>query len=320
MDIFLAIVLLVVGFVLLVYGANFFVDGSSSIAAILKVPSIIIGLTIVALGTSAPEAAVSITASLKGSNAISISNCIGSNFFNLLVVCGVCALFKPLPMSKDLAKRDFPFCLCITGLLLLFCLTGIFGEGSMTIGRVEGIIFVSLYIIYMIVLICSALKNRTEGEAVKTLPVWKSILFIICGAAAIVFGGDLVVDKATIIAKACGMSDTLVGLTIVALGTSLPELVTSIVASRKGEVELALGNCLGSNIANILIVLGLAATISPMQLGNVVIIDSVILLGCTIITFLLCVFDRKLSRREGMLMLGMYIAYTAYIFYRNFAM
>jgi cation:H+ antiporter len=318
-ELLLPCLLLVVGFVLLVYGADFFVDGCSSIAKSLRIPSIIIGLTIVALGTSAPEAAVSITASLSGSNDISIGNCVGSNFFNLLVVAGFCALFRPLPVSRDLIKRDFPFSILITIILLIMSVDTLFGATSNTLGRIDGIILFALYIAFMIVLIRSALKNRTEAdEEIKVYPIWKSLLFIIFGAAAIIYGGDLVVDNATIIAKYFRMSETLIGLTIVALGTSLPELVTSIVASKKGEVDLAMGNVIGSNIANILVVLGLSSAVSAMPVNSMVLTDTVILIGITIIVYLMSIRDKTISRREGVIMLLMYAAYTVYIFARNF--
>lgn len=319
-ELFLPCVLLIVGFVLLVYGADFFVEGCSSIAKSLRVPSIIIGLTIVALGTSAPEAAVSITASLNGNNDISIGNCIGSNFFNLLVVAGLCALFKPLPVQSDILKRDFPFNLLITALLLFLSVDTLLGGQSNTLGKIDGIILFALYILFMIILIRSALKNRTTMEDdVKVFPLWKSIIFIICGCIAIIYGGDLVVDNATIIAKFFKMSDTLIGLTIVAMGTSLPELVTSIVASKKGEVDLAMGNVIGSNIANILVVLGLSASLSPMSVNNMVLIDSVILIIVSAVVYIMSIRGKSINRREGIIMLLMYAAYTVYIFYRNFA-
>lgn len=318
-ELFLPCVLLVVGFVLLVYGADFFVEGCSSIAKSLRVPSIIIGLTIVALGTSAPEAAVSITASLSGSNDISIGNCVGSNFFNLLVVAGLCALFKPLPVQSDIIKRDFPFNLIITVLLLVMSIDTFLGGRSNALGRLDGIILFALYIIFMIILIRSALKNRTKADDdVKIFPLWKSILFIICGCIAIVYGGDLVVDNATIIAEFFHMSETLIGLTIVAMGTSLPELVTSIVASRKGEVDLAMGNVIGSNIANILVVLGLSAAVSPMSVNSMVLIDIIILIVVSIIVYIMSFRGKTINRREGAIMLLMYAAYTVYIFIRNF--
>lgn len=319
--ILLAILLLAVGFVLLVKGADFFVDGCSAIAKTLRVPSMIIGLTIVALGTSLPEAAVSVTAALDGSSGMSAGNCVGSNFFNLLVVCGLCALFQPLPIDKNLKKRDFPVSMIVSLLVLFFSIDFIMGKEVNEIGRVDGIIMVVCYILYLLMLIIYTLKNRSEGseEEVKAMPIWKSILFIVFGAAAIVFGGNLVVDNATIIATACGMSETLVGLTIVAFGTSLPELVTSLVAAKKNELDLALGNCIGSNIANFLFVLGLSGAVSPLAISNQVIIDMIILFAVCFVVLIMLLTRKEFKKKEGVIMLCMYAAYMIYIFYRNFA-
>lgn len=320
-DIVISILLLLVGFVLLIYGADFFVDGCSSIAKTLRVPSMIIGLTIVALGTSLPEAAVSTLAALSGNSGISAGNCVGSNFFNLLVVCGLCACFQPLPIDKNFRKRDYPISLFVEMLVLFFCVDFLLGRSTNQIGRIEGIIMLVLYISYLIMLIIFALKNRTEeAEEVKKLPVWLSIICIIGGAAAIIYGGNLVVDHASVIAKACGMSDTLIGLTIVAFGTSLPELVTSIVAAKKGELELALGNCIGSNIANFLFVLGLAGAIKPIEISNQVMTDMVILVVVCFVVLFMVLTRKEFKKKEGIIMMAMYAAYLVYIFYRNFAL
>ena len=251
MDMLKAIGILLVGFVLLIKGADFFVEGSSTVAKKLRIPSIIVGLTIVAMGTSLPELAVSATASLAGNNAIAISNVVGSNMFNLIVVCGACALFTPLAIQKDVLKKDFPLAIGCGVLLLVM---GIIG---MNISRVDGIILSILFVIYIVVLVRQALKARanTKDEEVsseKMIPVWLCLIYIVGGIAAIKFGGDFVVDGAVTIAGKLGLSQNLIGLTIVAVGTSLPELVTSIVASRKNEVEMAVGNVLGSNIFNVL--------------------------------------------------------------------
>jgi len=319
------ILLLVVGFVLLVYGADFFVDGCCSIAKTLRIPSIIIGLTIVALGTSAPEAAVSITAALNGSSGISAGNCVGSNFFNLLVIVGLCAVFAPVPVSRDIIKRDFPFSLFVEGLVLLVFCDFAFGKTANVLGRVAGITLFALYLIYIGILVFSIRKSRQVSTAdadddddIKTMSVPKSLILIICGGAAVVFGGNIVVDNASIIARFFGMSETLIGLTIVALGTSLPELVTSFVAAKKGEVDLALGNCIGSNIANFLFVLGLSATVRPIAVDMNVLIDTTILIVACIIVYAMCLTGRRLSRKEGVMMILMYAAYTAYIFMRNY--
>ena len=243
MEMLKAIGILLVGFVLLIKGADFFVEGSSTVAKKLHIPSIIVGLTIVAMGTSLPELAVSATASLDGNNAIAISNVVGSNMFNLIVVCGACALFAPLAISKDILKKDFPIAIGCGVLLLVM---GIIG---MEVCRIDGVILCVLFITYITILVRAALKARaaTKDEEVveKTIPVWLCIIYIVGGIAAIKFGGDFVVDGAVTIAGKLGLSENLIGLTIVAVGTSLPELVTSIVASRKNEVEMAVGNVLG---------------------------------------------------------------------------
>ena len=310
MSIALSVLWLLVGFVLLIKGADFFVDGSSSIAKIMKVPSVVIGLTIVAMGTSAPEAAVSITAGISGSNEIAISNVVGSNIFNMLVVVGVCALIKPFALDKTILKRDFPVNI-IASILLL----GMMILGS-ALGLIDGVILLVLMALYITWLVVSAIRNREESsEEIKTLSPVLSVIYIIGGLAAVIFGGDLVVDNATVLAKAMGWSETFIGLTIIAIGTSLPELVTSIVASKKGENGLALGNVVGSNIFNIMLILGLSSSLSPIAVDSRAIINVVFLLVMTILMFLLCVIRKKLTRVEGAIMVSLYAAYTGYLLY-----
>ena len=248
---------LVVGFVLLIKGADFFVDGSSSLARLLRVPSVIIGLTIVAMGTSAPEASVSMSAALSGSNEIALSNVIGSNIFNGLVVVGICAFMAAFSTNKDILKRDLPLNILITFILCILLANGV-------LSRLEGILLLIGMTAYLISMVISALKNRQDEENGKVLSLPKSLLYIAGGLIAVIAGGNLVVDNACIIAESFGVSQNFIGLTIIAVGTSLPELVTSIVATRKGDSGLALGNAIGSNIFNILFVLGIAATISPI--------------------------------------------------------
>lgn len=308
--ILLNILLLLVGFVLLIKGADFFVDGSSSVAKLLKVPSVVIGLTIVAMGTSAPEAAVSITAGIAGSNEIAISNVVGSNIFNMLVVVGVCAIIKPFALDKTILKRDFPVNIVASVILLIMMLVG------SILSRFNGIVMLILMIAYVAWLVISAIKNREEGsEEIKTLSPILSIVYIVGGLAAVIFGGDLVVDNATVIAKAAGWSETFIGMTIIAIGTSLPELVTSIAASRKGDNGLALGNVVGSNIFNILFILGLSSTMSPIPVDSRAIINTILLLVMTILMYVLCVLRKKLSRVEGAIMVAVYALYTVYLLY-----
>lgn len=315
-EIIIALLLLVAGFVLLIKGADFFVDGSSSVAKRLKVPSMIIGLTIVAMGTSLPECAVSVTASLSNNNALAVSNVVGSNIFNLMVVCGICALFVPLAVSADTLKKEFPFSIVCAILLVIF------GSIGMLLGRLDSIIFLILFAAYLGWMIKSAMNARssalnqlTDGadDEIKMLPVWQCIVYIVGGAVAIKFGGDFVVDGASTIASKLGLSQNLIGLTIVALGTSLPELVTSVVAAKKNEVDMALGNVIGSNIFNILLVLGLAGAISPVSFITENIIDIIILILMSVLVWIFAWSKKKLVRWQGAVMVASYAAYLVYI-------
>ncbi len=301
--------LLIVGFVLLIKGADFFVDGASSIAAKLKVPSLIIGLTIVSMGTSAPEAAVSISASLQGSNGISLGNIIGSNIFNLLMVVGISSVILPIATDKEILKRDMPINIGITVALLVMLIDGY-------LSRIEAIILLVLFVGYIAMLVFSALKNRAETEEQKVRSWWLSIVLILGGLAGVILGGQLVVNNAQIIAKNLGMDDTLIGLTVVALGTSLPELVTSIVAARKGDSGIAMGNVVGSSIFNILFILGMAGTIAPMNSNVEFLIDTCILIAIGLIMLAFAYTGKKTNRIEGGACVLLYVAYTAYIIMR----
>lgn len=305
---------LIVGFVLLIKGADFFVEGSSSVAKKLRVPSIIIGMTIVAMGTSLPETSVSVSASIAAKNDLAISNVIGSNIFNLIVVCGICAVLCPLTVDGTTLKRDFPFSIVMAGLLM--ALGGIDG----VVGRFDGILFLVLFVVFLLIMIYSAKKSRDnsapEADEYKIMPVWKCILYMVGGIAAIAAGGEMVVEGASDIARAFGMSENLIGMTIVALGTSLPELVTSVVAARKNELDMALGNVIGSNIFNILFVLGIASAISPVSYTNENLIDSAVLIVMSMIVLIFCLPKKRLIRWNGAAMLALYAGYTAYIFTR----
>ncbi len=299
-------VLLILGFVLLVKGADFFVDGASSVAKLLKIPSVIIGLTIAAIGTSAPEAAVSISAGLSGNSDIALSNVVGSNMFNLLVVIGVSAVICPIVTEKAILTRDIWWSLGAAVVLFVMML-------DMEISRVEGILLLCGIITYIVILVRSALKNRTRGEDVKTMSPLKSVLCIVGGLAAVAIGGDLVVDNAVLIAKAIGMSETFIGLTIIAMGTSLPELVTSIVAAKKGDSGLALGNVIGSNIFNILFILGMASALTPINASPTLLVDVGIIAVSTLVVYVFGKTGNKTTRWEGAACLVMYAAYAAYI-------
>ena len=308
----LAIVLLVAGFVLLIKGADSFVEGSSSIAKKFHVPSIIIGLTIVAMGTSLPETAVSVTASVGGNNALAVSNAVGSNIFNLMMVIGVCALLTPVAVQRDVVRRDIPFSvLCAILLLVLGYL------GNMTLGHLDGALMLVLFagfILYMIFKALSAKAEGANGEAddVKIMSVPRSLIYIVLGGVGIALGGDVVVKSASNIAVTFGMSQTLVGLTIVSVGTSLPELVTSIVAARKNEIDMALGNAIGSNVFNILMVLGIASAISPIAFLTENIIDIGVLLGFSLLVWLFAATKKRIGKLEGLIMAVLYVAYVVY--------
>ena len=322
----LVLVFLVIGFVLLIKGADFFVEGSSSVAKRLHVPSIIIGLTIVAMGTSLPETAVSVSASLAGNNELAVSNVVGSNIFNLMVVIGVCAILATVNVARETIRRDIPLSLICAGLLMLLGIVGLGDKSGMTLGHLDGVIFIVLFACYIIYMIRTAMKASKEGkkveieggsdEEIKLVSVPVSILFIIGGAIAIAVGGDVTVDAASRIASDLGMSQTLIGLTIVSIGTSLPELVTSIVAARKNEVDMALGNAIGSNIFNILMVLGIASAISPISIITENIIDLCVLIAFTICAWIFAGTKKKIGRAEGLCMVALYAAYAVYIIVR----
>lgn len=313
MKMVMSLILLVVGFVLLIKGADFFVDGSSSVAKRLKVPSMIIGLTIVAMGTSLPECAVSVTASLSNNNALAVSNVVGSNIFNLMVVCGMCTLFVPIAVSQDTLKKEFPFSIICAALLLVL------GKIGMSLGRLDSAFFLVLFACYIGYMIYSGLKARNKAmeeemdEEIKLLPVWQCIVYIVGGAVAIKYGGDFVVNGATSIASMLGLSQNLIGLTIVALGTSLPELATSMVAAKKNEIDMALGNVIGSNIFNILLVLGVAGVISPVAFITENIIDIIILMVMSAVVWLFASKKNELVKWQGISMLAMYVVYLVYI-------
>ena len=324
----LVLVFLVIGFAFLMKGADFFVEGSSSIAKRLKVPPIIIGLTIVAMGTSLPETAVSVTASLVNNNELAVSNVVGSNIFNLMVVVGVCSILTPILVQKETIKRDIPFSMICAFLLLGLGILAVGDKSGMTLGHLDGMILLGFFAGYIVAMIQSAMKARAAGKNVEIEGIeeleeeigilsWpKSILFIVGGALAIAFGGDLTVDAASRIAIDLGMSQTLVGLTIVSIGTSLPELVTSIVAARKNEVDMALGNAIGSNIFNILMVLGIASAISAMGIITENIIDLCVLIVFTVCVWIFAGTKKKIGRVEGFCMVAFYAAYAIYIIIR----
>lgn len=308
----LAYIILVVGFVLLVKGADYFVEGSAAVAKKFNVPVFIIGMTIVAMGTSAPECAVSIAASVQGSNGMAISNVVGSNIFNLMVVCGVCAMFSPLPIKKETLKKEFPFSVLVAVIL------GIMGLIGMAVGHLEGFALVVIFAFFLLWMVLSAKKSMKEGiepevEDIKELSLVRCLIYIGGGIVAIVLGGQAVVNSAETIALRFGLSETLIGLTICSIGTSLPELVTSVVAARKNQAGMALGNVIGSNIFNILLVGGLASAISPIAMTMDNLIDIVILIVMSLYIMILVWKKQLLTRAGGLSMLIIYVVYMVYI-------
>ncbi len=314
---------LILGFVLLIKGADWFVDGASALSKRFGIPSVVIGLTVVAFGTSLPEASVSVSAALSGSSGISIGNVVGSNIFNLLVVAGLSAIFCPINVDKSIIKKDMPFSFIIT-LALLFLSFSVFpgADSDNIISRADGIILLLFFSIFMYYTTNSALSSPTpqEDENEKLMPLWKQLLFIVIGLAGIVIGGDRTVEGAKEIALNFGMSESLVGLTIVSIGTSLPELVTSIVAARKGESDIAIGNVIGSNIFNVLFVLGVSSVIAPIAIGSADVMNSlydlIILSIVTLLIYIPLAKTKKISRLVGSAMFLTYIVYMIYIIMR----
>ncbi len=323
-------VLLLLGFILLIKGADYFVDGSSSVAKLMHIPTIIIGLTVVAFGTSMPELSVSMTAALQGANALAVGNVVGSNVFNVLVVLGMSAMIVPVVANKNVLKKEFPFSIIIT--VILFVLMGgynlsslIDGSGDYTLSRVGGCILLILFVGFLTSTVKDALKARSqynekpegeEPEEIKTLSPLKSAIFIIGGIIGIAVGGDLVVDSASKIGANFGMSESFIGLTIVALGTSLPELVTSLVAAKKGENDLAIGNVVGSNIFNILLILGISATISPITVTAYSMYDIFFAALASVLVFVFSKTKSTISRLEGGIFLVAYVGFFVYILCR----
>lgn len=302
----LNIILLLVGFVALIKGADIFVDASSSIAKKFNIPSIIIGMTIVAMGTSLPELSVSVTSSLAGLNDMSIANVTGSNIFNLLIALGVCSTIGKLKISnyKDVITLLFS---CIG--LLLFALNG-------TLGVFEGILLLVVFTIYILSMMKQAKDNKEESEDEKQRSIFITVVLGILGAIAIVIGGNMVVNSASEIALNLGMSENLVGLTIVALGTSLPEFVTSVIATKKGETEIAIGNVIGSNIFNVLLILGTASSIKPLTVSTVALFDIFFMVFTVIMFVCLTKKEKVLTKNKGSLMMMTYVVYLVFTIIR----
>lgn len=316
-------ILLIIGFICLVKGADFFVSGSSAIARHFNISTFIIGLTIVAFGTSLPEAAVSVTAAMKGANGIAVGNVLGSNIFNLLVVLGFSSIIKACPVTKSALRFEYPLSI-IAAAVLIVLLTGI-GEAALNLSRIDGVILALIFILFLIITTKKVLKSKDEivdsddndDSDEPEIPLPKGAVYSIIGVAGIIFGGDLVVDSATQIAQSFGIDETLIGLTVVALGTSLPELVTSVVAAIKGETDIAVGNVIGSNLFNILFVLSLSVIIHPIKVNIFTIYDAAILVAVSLIAYIPMLRKKSITRIWGILFLAMYAVYLFYIIARS---
>lgn len=313
--------ILVVGLVLLVKCADIFVDSSSNIAKAFGIPALVIGLTIVAFGTSAPEAAVSLTAALRGSNEISIGNVVGSNICNSLLILGLCGIFATLQTNDEVRKRDFPYYLLSSVVLLI--ITGEYFIHHETLGwvsRANGLTLLCFLGVYVYSLIAGVKREKLNKKEVekeeKTKFRWKDLLFLVIGIAGIVGGGQLVVNGASGLARQLGVAENVIALTIIAIGTSLPELVTSVIATRKGETDLAIGNVIGSDIFNILFIVGLTASVKPISLDFTAFMDIIFMTLSSTLVFIMLQKNRRIGRMKGMSMLAMYVVYMAYILVR----
>ena len=308
MDILWNLLILALGFVLLVKGADWFVDGAAGIANKFKIPQLIIGLTIVAMGTSAPEAAVSISAALKGSAEITIGNIVGSNILNILIILGLTAVITPVAVAKSTIRVDIPFMLAISILLLVQGL-----DGSVTL--LDGIVLLVVFAGYLTYLVVNARKNpeQLEEEQIKNQSIWMCLLWTAIGLVAIILGSNFSVDAASNIARILGLSERFIGLTIVALGTSLPELVTSVMAARKGNADIAIGNIVGSNIFNILFVVGLSSVIVSVPFASAFIVDMIVAIGAGVLLWIFSLHKKKLIPIHGVVFLLAYAGYFAYL-------
>ncbi len=316
------ILLLIVGFILLVGGADYLVKGASSIAKRFNISDLIIGLTIVAFGTSTPELAVNIMASSTGSTDLAIGNVVGSNIFNLLVILGITAMIKPIHLKTSLLKIEIPYAILAAVALIFVAGDYIFDGSAGMITQSEGLILLLFFSIFMYYIFLSANKGQiseedTQSESATIYPIWQSALYTLGGLAVLVFGGDLIVNNASEIARNLGMSESVIGLTIVAAGTSLPELATSLMAAYKGKGDIAIGNVVGSNIFNIFFILGISAVIKPLPLPNANLVDIFITTGATALVLFFGYKGKglKIDRVEGSFLLVLYIIYVAYLLF-----
>ena len=319
--------LLLVGFALLIKGADYFVEGAAGIAKALRVPTLLIGLTIVAFGTSAPEASVSISAALNGNNGISLGNVLGSNIFNIAFIVGIASILFPLSVERQTIRKELPFTL-LAGFALMFLSMDTFFSNSQNqmLTRGDGLILLLLFGVFIYYILEMARNSRENSkddiiqspeEADKKIPRWKLALYTLGGLVAIIVGGDLVVKSAVKIAESFGLSQTVIGLTIVAVGTSLPELITSVTAALKKESDIAVGNIVGSNIFNILFILGMSATLSPVAFDPKLVLEIVLNILVTVVLLVFSITDKKINKVEGCILMLSYVVYMGYLIMMN---
>lgn len=317
------VILLVGGLLLILLGANGLTDGAASVAKRFNIPSIVIGLTIVAFGTSAPELTVSVSSALKGSADIAVGNVVGSNLFNTLMIVGVTAMFAPIVVNRNTLLKEIPLCV-LASVAVLVCANDVLLDGGQenVLSITDGLLLLCFFAVFLGYTFAIAKNNPQEKEEetgeIKNLPMWKSLLYIVGGLAGLIYGGTLFVDGASGIARSLGVSESVIGLTLVAGGTSLPELATSVVAALKKNPEIAIGNAIGSNLFNIFFVLGCSASITPLHLDGITNFDLLVLVGSSILLWLLGVFfgKRIITRLEGSLLILCYVAYTAFLIYQ----
>lgn len=317
------VILLVGGLLLILLGANGLTDGAASVAKRFNIPSIVIGLTIVAFGTSAPELTVSVSSALKGSADIAVGNVVGSNLFNTLMIVGVTAMFAPIVVNRNTLLKEIPLCV-LASVAVLVCANDVLLDGGQenVLSITDGLLLLCFFAVFLGYTFAIAKNNPQEKEEetgeIKNLPMWKSLLYIVGGLAGLIYGGTLFVDGASGIARSLGVSESVIGLTLVAGGTSLPELATSVVAALKKNPEIAIGNAIGSNLFNIFFVLGCSASITPLHLDGITNFDLLVLVGSSILLWLLGVFfgKRIITRLEGSLLIFCYMAYTAFLIYQ----
>ncbi len=314
------VILLLVGLVLILSGANFLTDGAAALAKRFNISSLVIGLTIVAFGTSAPELTVSVVSAINGSAELAIGNVVGSNIFNILMIVGVTAVVAPIRITRGTLTKEIPLAI-LSSVVVLICANDLFlGTGTENvINRADGLLMLCFFLIFLGYTFAIAYNHSDEESAeIKSLPVWRCVVYIIGGLAALIFGGRLFVDGSSEIARSLGVGESIIGLTLVAMGTSLPELATSVVAALKKNPEIAIGNVIGSNLFNVFFVLGTSAAISPLPLGGITNFDLLYLLGASVLMFFVGKYhkERMITRAEGIVMILAYVIYTGYLIYQ----